>query len=131
MASSSRAASDPTGAPTPGAPTAGLPLASPEDLRVGEWNMGLPQANSFSKNDRIKDILEDATQKIMAMGTRCNVIFLNELHASLQSALDSQLSEAETSLQMRGWTSGDVLIWRRSTYTCCRRRMPACSCVLP
>ena len=83
-----------TGASSPGAvpiagavPTAGastLGFATPEDLRVGSWNMGLPQANSFAKFGKIYGLLEDAAQKIKLMGEYCHVIVLNELHVAHQ-----------------------------------------------
>ena len=76
--------------------------------------MGLPQENSFAKNNRIVDILEDAAQKIVAMGRHCHVIVINELHAAHQGTLDFRLSFIAPNLRMLGWPSGDALIWRRS-----------------
>ena len=76
--------------------------------------MGVPQANSFSKNGRINEVIKDAAQNIGKMGQFCHVIVLNELHAAHQSELDKQLLENDKSLRMLGWPSGDVLIWRCS-----------------
>ena len=113
-----------TGASSPGAvpiagavPTAGastLGFATPEDLRVGSWNMGLPQANSFAKFGKIYGLLEDAAQKIKLMGEYCHVIVLSELHVEHQGRLDNLLVDAAPTMKMIGFSSGDVVIWRRS-----------------
>ena len=76
--------------------------------------MGVPQANSFSKNGHINEIIKDAAQNIVKISQYCHVIVLNELHAAHQGELDRQLSETDKSLRMLGWPIGDMLIWRCS-----------------
>ena len=37
-----------------------LGVAWPGDLRIAQWNMGIPEAKNFSKNNRIEEILDSA-----------------------------------------------------------------------
>ena len=106
-----------------------LGFATPEDLRDGSWNMGLPQANSFAKFGKIYGLLEDAAQKIKLMGEYCHVIVLNELHVAHQGRLDNLLVDAAPTMKMIGFASGDVVIC--SVLSRCHCRMASCSCLLP
>ena len=118
MASSSAAH---TGASTPGpasssaatgASTPGPGIASRESIMVGQWNMGLPTAESFARS--IEDVLEDAAGNIASMAGQCHIIVLNELHPVHQGRVDTALTKVARHLCILGFQSGDALAWRRS-----------------
>ena len=105
MASSSNA-------PRPGAPTPGnLHLANCADLRVGQWNVGLPSPDLFSKDGKIHEHLRTAAARIRLMAEFVHVVALNELHPEYQEELDRNLGQTSENLQMVAVESGDVLVW--------------------
>ena len=79
---------------------------------VGQWNMGLPSANSFAR--RIKEVLEDAAGKIASMAKQCHIVVLNELHPAHQGGVLTALTRVAPDVFILGCKSGDALIWRRS-----------------
>ena len=95
------------GVPTPGE----LPRASAVDLRVGQWNMGLPTDKVFSKGNVIDEKLRIAAQRIKTMSDYVHVIGINELHSSFQAQLDKYLGVFAEQVKMVGMTCGDALIW--------------------
>ena len=96
----------------PGAPTPGiLDLASSADLRVGQWNMGLPSENHFSKDGKIHELLSKAATWIKLMADYVHVVALNELHPAFQGELDKKLRDVSSRVRMVGLKSGDALVW--------------------
>ena len=109
----------------PGAPTPGpLPLATAEDLRVAQWNMGLATERHFSKHGKIHAALLNAAARIRLMAEYVHVVALNELCSAFHEELDKILSEPSPTapkLQMVAMESGDALVWchaARSTNRC-------------
>ena len=101
-------------APRPGASTPGdLHLANCADLRVGQWNVGLPSPQLFSKDGKIHEHLRTAAARIRLMAEFVHVVAvaLNELHPKYQEELDKSLGQTSENLQMVAVASGDVLIW--------------------
>ena len=111
MASSS-GVSTPGPAAHAGASTPGPGIASRESIRIGQWNMGLPTAESFAKS--IERVREDAAHKIAPMARHCHIVILNELHPVHQGRLDTYLTKVAPHLCILGFVTGDALAWRRS-----------------
>ena len=100
----------PKQASRPAADASTLGMAVPEDLRIAQWNMGLPGAEHYAKDNRIEEVLDTAAKRIVNMSKVAHIICLNELHPAHQAGLDTRVAD-HACLSMVGANCGDVLIW--------------------
>ena len=97
MASSSSVAS--AGASTPG-------------IRLGQYNVGLGQANSFMKDNVIASHLETLADTLAEMLVSVDMVAINELHAQHHGQLNELLA-FHGGVAFIGFITGDAICWRR------------------
>ena len=90
-------------------------LATAEDLRVGQLNIGLSTAQHFSKDGKIHEHLQAAASRIRVMAEHVHVVALNEVHPAFHEELDQNLRNASEKLSMVAAECGDVLVWCHAT----------------
>jgi len=107
MASSAGASTPAAGASTPGAAGASTP-----GLRIATWNVGLPQADSFKKGNKIDEHLGVLAETLVEMLCQVDMVAINELHPEHHGRLNELLAEAG-GIAFLGFAIGDAMCWRR------------------
>ena len=98
MASSSSVAS--AGASTPGI------------IRLGQYNVGLGQADSFKKDNVIAQHLATLAETLAEMLLEVDMVAINELHAQHHGQVNELLAYYG-GVAFIGFITGDAICWRR------------------